>query len=105
MVARDGNKDDVAGLCQLHDVLRDGDLAFAQFTQKLLALLLGSIPDEQRRLIVEVGRAMVGEIAGHEMAHSAEPDPPDMDLGWEAWCLGTRVWQPLNETLSCQSER
>ena len=96
IVARERNKDDVTRLCELHDGLGDSDLALAQFMQELLTLVLGSIPDEQRRLLVEVVRAVVGEVAGDEIAHRAESDPPELDMSWLAGRLRTRVWQIVN---------
>ena len=93
LVARKRNDDDVAGRRDVHDALRDRDLALAQLVQEPLALLLGSVPDEQwRLLLVEVRRAVVGQVARNEIAHRAEADPAELDLGWEARRLGTRVW-------------
>jgi len=97
IIARQRNKDDVTGLREVHDGLGDSDLALAQFMQELLTLLIGSIPDEQRGLLVEVVRAVVGEIAGDKIAHRAEPDPPELDMSWLAWRLRTRVWQILSQ--------
>ena len=48
---------------------------------------------------------MVGEITRHEIAHSAEPDPSDLDLGWEAGRLRARVRQALDQAFSCYGER
>lgn len=92
IIVRQRNEDDVTGLRDVHDGLGDSDLVLAQFMQELLTLVLGSIPDEQRRLAFEVVRAVVGEIAGDEIAHRAEPDPPELDMSWLAWRLRTRVW-------------
>src|SRR6266852_7736270 len=72
IVARQRDKDDVTRLREVHDGLGDSDLALAQFMQELLALLVGSIPDEQRGLAFEVVRAVVGEIARDEIAHRSK---------------------------------
>jgi len=71
VVAGERDQDDVTPRRDVHDALRDGDLAVAELVQELLALLFGSVPDQQRGLLLEVGRAMAGEVAGHEIAHRA----------------------------------
>lgn len=94
-------KDDDVTLCgDVHDGLRDSDLAIAELAQELLALLFGSVPDQQRGLLLEVGPAMVGEVASHEITHRAQPDPPDLDRGVLTWRRGTRVWQILCQFMS-----
>lgn len=81
IVAGERKHDDVTLCRNVHDGLRDGDLAIAELAQKLLAFIFGSVPDQQRGLLLEVGLAIVGEVAGHEITHRAQPDPPDLDLG------------------------
>ena len=103
IVAGERKHDDVALCRDVHDGLRDSDLAIAELVQKLLALLFGSVPDQQRRLLlllIEVGPAMVGEVAGHEITHRAQPDPPDLDRGVLIWRLRTRVWQILSQFMT-----
>jgi hypothetical protein len=92
IIARQRSEDDVTGLREVNGGLGDSDFVLAQFMLELLTLILGPSPDEQRRLVFEVVRAVVGEIAGDEMAHRTEPDPPELDMSWLAWRLRTRVW-------------
>ena len=92
IVARQRNEDDVTGRRNFLDGLGDSDLVLAQLMLELLTLVLGSIPDEQRSLALEVVCAVVGQIAGDEIAHCAEPNPAELDMSWLAWRLGTRVW-------------
>jgi hypothetical protein len=71
LVARERRQDDITLCGDVHDGLRDGDLAITQLAQELLALLFGSVPYQQRGLIFNVGRAMLGEVACHLIAHGA----------------------------------
>ena len=97
-VAGKRRKDDVALGRDVHDGIGDRDLVPPQFLQQPLALLFRSVPDEKRGLLLEVGRAVVGEIARHEVTHRAEPDPANMDLVLTTWCLGPRIGQIVRQT-------
>ena len=67
----------------------DADLRRSDFFDQVFGFIVASIPDEKGLGIRGVRGVMIGEIAGHGIAHGTEAYPADLD-GMCAGCCWAR---------------